>query len=383
MIISGTTPKALPHHPKLLATSGDCCAGSAEAPPAWASLHRLQHRPSELSQRLDALFERSRQSANPVLASLEPVIRSARHVKLDLQALKNQAAQLTPEQLKPANWKFPQYIDEDSPRTIDFFMLANSINFLFFNPENGDKYKTSFNGKEYTGADAMIAGLKRALQEGVPLLDADFLSNVNREQLAHIFRGNFELPLLDDRLAIFHEVGKVLKEKYQGSFANLTAAANGRAFDRGNGIVERLTRDFPSFRDTSPEGHTYNKRAQLAVAMLHSRLEGSGLFSCPDVGDLTVFADYQLPRGLRNMGVLRYEPALAEKVDNGRPIEKNSTMEQEMRAFTIVAAELLREELKKRPEHAALDARGLDSYLWMQARQDKNSKPHVTVTTAY
>jgi hypothetical protein len=83
------------------------------------------------------------------------------------------------------------------------------------------------------------------------------------------------------------------------------------------------------------------------------------------------------------MGILEYDEHLAGKVDNGQQISKDSRMEQEMRAWTIVAAELLREELHKRPEHAGLDARGLDSFLWMQARQDKNSKPHITVTTAY
>jgi hypothetical protein len=361
----------------------DTLAGSTPAAPAWANLHRLQHRPSELNARLDALFTRAKTSPNPVLASLEPVIRNAKHVKLDLHELKQRAAELTPEQLAPANWKFPHYIDEDSRKTVDFFMVANAINFLFFNPDDGDKYKTEFNGKEYTGADAMIAGIKRAMQEGTPILEADFLANVSREQMAHIFRGNFELPLLDERTAIFNEIGTVLEEKYNGSFANLTAAANGKAFDNGNGIVERLTQDFPSYRDTSPEGHVYNKRAQLAVGMLHSRLQGTGIFSCPDAADLTVFADYQLPRGLRNMGILEYDEHLAGKVDNGQQISKDSRMEQEMRAWTIVAAELLREELHKRPEHAGLDARGLDSFLWMQARQDKNSKPHITVTTAY
>lgn len=363
--------------------SPDRLGGSTEAAPAWADLHKLQYRPSELNTRLDALFTRAVDSPNPVLASLEPVIRNAKFVKMDLEALKKQAGQLTPEQLEPANWKFPHYIEEDSRRTMDFFMVANSINFLFFDPDSGDKYKTEFNGKEYTGADAMIAGLKRAMQEGVPILEAGFLAKVDRQQMAHIFRGNFELPLLDERMAIFHEVGTVLQEKYQGSFANLVEQSGGRAFADGNGIVERLTQDFPSFRDTSPEGHVYNKRAQLAVGMLHSRLEGSGLFHCPDVGELTVFADYQLPRGLRNMGILHYDSELAGKVDQGQKIPRDSQMEQEMRAFTIVAAELLREELQKRPEHAALDARGLDSYLWLQARQDKNSKPHVTVTTAY
>lgn len=361
----------------------DGFAGSAPTVPSWAELHKLQHRPSELSGRLDALFARASGSPNPVVSSLEPVIRNSKYVRLDLDTLKKKAAELTPEQLTPANWKFPHYIDEDSKKTIDFFMVANSINFLFFDPQSGDKYKTTFNGKEYSGADAMIAGIKRAMQEGVPILDADFLANVSREQMSHIFRGNFELPLLDERTAIFHEVGEVLRDKYQGSFANLAEAAGGRAFDHGNGMVERLTTDFPSFRDSSPGGATFNKRAQLAVGMLHSRLDGSGIFHCPDVDELTVFADYQLPRGLRAMGVLQYEPELAKKVDKGEEIGRNSAMEQELRAWTIVAAELLREELKKRPEHAALDARGLDSFLWMQARQDKNSRPHVTVTTAY
>jgi len=362
---------------------GDGLCGSTEAAPVWANLHKQQHRPSELNQRLDSLFARAAESDNPVVASLEPVIRNARFVKFDLEAVKKQAAELSPEQLAPANWKFPHYIDEDSKRTMDFFMVANSINFLFFNPDNGDKYKTEFNGKEYTGADGMIAGLKRAMQEGIPILDANFLAQVSRQEMAHIFRGNFELPLLDERMAIFHEVGTVLNEKYGGSFSNLVEQSGGKAFDGGNGIVERLTADFPSFRDTSPEGHVFNKRAQLAVGMLHSRLEGSGLFHCPDVADLTVFADYQLPRGLRNMGILQYDSQLAEKVDNGQKIPRDSQMEQEMRAFTIVGAELLREELQKRPEHSALDARGLDSFLWSAARQDKNSKPHVTVTTAY
>lgn len=182
---------------------GDGFAGSTEPAPPWAELHKLQNRPSELSTRLNSIFARAATSPNPVISSLEPVIRNAQYVKLDLEKLKVRAGELTPEQLAPANWKFPHYIDEDSRRTIDFFMVANSINFLFFDPQSGDKYKTTFNGKEYSGADAMIAGIKRALQEGVPLLDADFLANVNRDQMAHLFRGNFELPLLDERTAIF------------------------------------------------------------------------------------------------------------------------------------------------------------------------------------
>ena len=364
--------------------SASLCDGqgpSCQAAPAWAQLHKLRYSGETLAGRLHSLFERAQSSPNPVVASLQSTIDNAKHVDMDLDAIKKSARELTPEQLKPADWRFPHYIDEDSPKTIDFFLLSNSINFLFFDPKTMEKFKTEFEGKEYTGSEGMIACIKRAMKEGVPILDASFLSQVKPEQMAHIFRGNIELPLLKERTEIFHEVGRTLLEKYDGSFANLTKG--GKAFDGGNGIVERLTRDFPSFRDGAPGEPVFNKRAQLAVGMLHSRLQGTGIFSCPDVDQLTVFADYQLPRGLRNMGVLKYDSELAGRVDQGKPIERDSQMEKEIRAFTIVASELLREELKKRPELGDLDARGLDSYLWAMARQDKNSKPHVTVTTAY
>lgn len=358
-----------------------------EATPDWAALGKMQLQPSPLNQRLDRLFEEARHSPNPVLASVEPIVRGARHVRLNLDALKAKTQEVQPDQLKVADWKWPPYKPQDDDGTIDFFMLMNTINFLFFEPDTGEKYKVTVGDKEFKGADAMVACLNRALDEGIPLLDADYLANVSRAEMAHIFRGNIELPLLDERTAIFNEVGQVLKEKYDGSFANLTAAAGGRAFDDGNGMVERLTRDFPSFRDSSPlpggGEAVFNKRAQLAVGMLTSRLAGSGRFECSDVDQLTVFADYQLPRGLRAMGVLEYDEELAHRVDTGLPIEKDSRMEQELRAFTVVAGKLLEEELKARPGFGELDARALDTYLWMQGRQDPDSRPHVTLTTAY
>ncbi len=347
----------------------------------------LSRRPGELQASLDGLFERARTSPNPVLRSVEPVVRNLQHVEIDLTRIRESAAQLTQKQVTPANWRFPVYIDEDSPKTIDFFMLENSINFMFFDPKSGEKYTTEFHGSAASGAEGMTACLKRALEEGIPILDADFLAHVTMDQMRHIFRGNMEMPLLNERMEIFHEVGAVLNEKYDGHFSNLARAANFRAFDGGNGMVERLVRDFPSFRDSSVDTASgqelvFNKRAQLAVGMLASRLAGSGLFDCPDVDQLTVFADYQLPRGLRTMGILRYAPELAEAVDTGTLIPRDSRMEQELRAATLVAAKLLEDEVNRRPG-VHTDARGVDSLLWYSARQSRDSRHHMTVTTAY
>lgn len=353
-----------------------------EAPaPNLAQMRRLVAGPSQTPE-LDTLFAQAQSSPNPVLSSLESVVREAKHIKVDFGRLKQVAQEIPADKVTPADWTFPPYKPENDDSTVDFFMLMNSINFLFFDPATMEKYQVKVGDKEFTGADGMVASLNRAIDEGKPMLNADYLSTISKEDMAHIFRGNIELPLLEERRQIFHEVGRVLNEKYDGSFRNLVSAADGRAFNDGNGIVERLTRDFPSFQDSEGEA-VFNKRAQLAVGMLASRLAGTGTFDAPDVDQLTVFADYQLPRGLRAMGILKYDEELAAKVDSGTPIEKGSVMEKELRAQTIVASQLLINEMKKRPGLEKLDARGLDSFLWSTARKDKNSKPHVTITTAY
>ena len=358
-------------------------SGRFDAPaPTMTDMRRLVASRRSAESQLKELFASARRSPNPVLASLEPVINGSEHIRLNMDKLREASATIPAEKVQPADWTFPPYKPENDSKTVDFFMLMNSINFLFFDPETMEKYKVQVGDKEFTGADGMVCSLNRALDEGKPMLDADYLASISEKDMAHIFRGNIELPLLKERREIFHEVGRVLNEKYDGSFKNLVAASGGKAFDDGNGMVERLVRDFPSFRDEA-DGAVFNKRAQLAVGMLTSRLAGTGEFDTPDVDQLTVFADYQLPRGLRALGVLEYSDALAEKVDNGKPIEKGSQMEKEIRAYTIVASELLMKEMKKRPGFEKLDARGLDSYLWSTARKDKNSKPHITITTAY
>ena len=336
---------------------------------------------------LEELFHRSAKSPNPVLSSLEPCVKNASRVSLDYKKIREWAQKVTPRDVKPAEWRFPFHIEEDSQRTLDFFFLANSINYLFFDPENGEKFQTEYRGETYSGSDAMFASLKRAMEEGVPILDADYLSRIGEKEMKHIFRGNFELPLLKERTQSFREVGKVLKDKYQGHFLNLAREADFQAFDQGKGMVERIVKDFPSFRDESPYPQTgenliFNKRAQLQVGMLHSRLEKTGIFACKDVKALTVFADYQLPKGLKAMGILKYSPELEKKIAEGELIPKDSLEEQEIRAFTIVASKLLEEEINRR-EGFSVDARGIDFLLWHTARKDNHTPHHRTVTTAY
>lgn len=56
------------------------------------------------------------------------------------------------------------------------------------------------------------------------------------------------------------------------------------------------------------------KRAQIFVGDMWGAFGGLGLGAFHDIGRLTTFADYRVPVVLRQLGALRYSPALAAKV---------------------------------------------------------------------
>ncbi|MBI2267494.1 MAG: hypothetical protein HYU64_20390 [Armatimonadetes bacterium] len=357
---------------------------------ARAPIHLLMEEPQETEapSALDRVMEEARTSSNPVLKSLEPILRDSRFVKINHDRIREIAKGLTEKELTPANWKFPVFIDEDSDRTIDFFMLGNAINFKFWeNQDPNQKFATEYNGSNWDGAFGMWACLKRALDRGIPVLDADYLGNLTMEQGREIFSGNMEIPMLKERVEIFRQVGQVLKEKYNGHFSNLVKDAGYKCFDDGNGIVERLARDFSSYNDVSRLDETgedlkFHKRAQLAVGMLYNRLKGTGLFDIKDINELTVFADYELPKGLRKLGIMEYTDFLAEKVDSRELILGDSREEQEIRANTIYAAKLLEDEVNRLGKHK-VNALNIDFFLWWNGSHSSDSYHHLTETTAY
>lgn len=57
-------------------------------------------------------------------------------------------------------------------------------------------------------------------QEGKPIVDPKYYSQITRSEAEHIFRGDTEtsIPLLDERVKSLRDAGKVLLEKYQGTW---------------------------------------------------------------------------------------------------------------------------------------------------------------------
>ena len=178
------------------------------------------------------------------------------------------------------------------------------------------------------------------------------------------------MPMLDEKLEVLHQVGSVLAEKYGGRFHNFIHSCSPLLYDNGNGLVERLAAEFPRFNDVSTyDGHEikFYKLAQLGLWFAWATYPKDGPVRLNDVAKMTSFPDYIVPVALRLLGINSYSPALEHAIDTFELIPRNSTQEVEIRAHSIYATALLREEINKiRPaefagdysasERAALDA---------------------------
>ncbi|MFZ0037617.1 MAG: queuosine salvage family protein, partial [Candidatus Acidiferrales bacterium] len=267
-------------------------------------------------------------------------------------------------------YALPFGIGKDDPNeAVDFIMVADSIDTAFTDFSNHVKFQTDFQGRHWSDSEAEFACLKRAMDEGIPFLDGKFLAGITRAQLNHIFSGNIEMPMLDEKLAVLHQVGGVLAQKYDGKFHNFVHDCSPKVYDNGNGLVERLVKEFPRFNDVSMyDGHEIKiyKLPQLGVWILYSNLRKSGAFKLEDAEKMTAFADYIVPAALRLMGILKYSPALDHTINTYQLIPRDSTQEIEIRAHTLYATALLREEVNKiRPPELQIIIPQIDARLWL------------------
>ena len=190
----------------------------------------------------------------------------------------------------------------------------------------------------------MIFCLARAIAEGIPLLQSDYLSRLTNSRLSQVFSGNMPVPLLQERAATLRRIGSVLSQHYQESFLSFLRAGKPRLYNGQAGLLDRLTTAFTSFEDeASYRGHRirFRKRAQLLMWQLHTHFRNRGLFRLEDPEKLTAFADYILPAALRVLGIISYSSRLEESIQQRRLLEKGGGQEVEIRAFTLWACHRL------------------------------------------
>ncbi len=305
---------------------------------------------------------------SPVLESLRPVIAGSRQVHTNLRKIEEVASWMAYEELPMPQFGVPDDMEKDLDQTVDFILVADTIDFAFTDFANHVKFQADYKGKHASDSEALFASMKRALDEGVPLLEGRYLARVTRADLEHIFRGNIELPMLDERVEIFHQVGQVLEKNYRGHFHNFVRACSPLLYDNGSGLIDKLVTEFPRFNDTSrSDGYEvkFYKLAQLGIWMLYSSLDCCGGFRLEDPDKMTAFADYIVPAALRVMGITSYSSALEKAINTYQMIPRDSIEEIEIRAHCLYATALLREEINKlRPPDRQVIIPQIDARLW-------------------
>jgi hypothetical protein len=200
---------------------------------------------------------------------------------------------------------------------------------------------------------------------------------MSEEILGRILQGNVPIPLLAERCRILREVGACVNKRFDGDFSNVVKSADGDAIR----LLGAIVTSFPSFEDSSTlEGERvyFYKRAQLLVSDIDQQFFGS----LDRVDELTACADYVIPMVLRHAGVLEYSRELSEMVDTGIDIQRDSLEEIEIRASTIIAVEMIKEELNRKcPGITSME---INDYLWLAKNEvPKGTKYHLTRTNAY
>jgi hypothetical protein len=187
----------------------------------------------------------------------------------------------------------------------------------------------------------------------LPALTAERVASVLGQDDGHELMGLYAEALRD--LGRFLDGRRAL---------DLVAEARGSA----ERLASTLADGMPFFDDVG-----FWKRAQITP----NDLALAGVAEFFDLDRLTIFADNLVPHVLRMDGVLRYDPALAGRIDAGELLPPGAE-EREIRASAVHACQLLSERL-------GVPARSIDVALWQrgQSPEYKAVPRHRTRTVFY
>ena len=312
-----------------------------------------------------------------VLESVEAVVKNARYVSIDEQAVYNWAKSIADCQF--ANDKDDSLLFRGSQSDCaNYALISDALNFCFWSDE---PWEVEYKGKNWTRTFAMMAGLLKAIEKDSAWLTAARWIKADAEEVTRMFAGIGEIPMPQRRVEIFNETGRVLADRFDGHFLNLVEQ---ELFDARR-ISYRLAECFPSFYDVS----TFNdrevaflKRAQICAADLHRVWVANGHSGLTNLESLTVFADYRLPQLFWHEKMIQLADDFATAIRNEEEIKADSIEEIELRAATIWVAKLICDNLTSLGRPVA--AWELDYELWLRAKSPEVTVPHHrTITNFY
>ncbi|XP_035829446.1 queuosine salvage protein isoform X2 [Aplysia californica] len=269
----------------------------------------------------------------------------------------------------------PQGMDEDA---VNWVFVSAVLNFSFWSQKPTDRFAVTYKDKQHTGYWSLCAAMNRALDEGIPFTTASYYATVDLDTMKKIFRSDneFEIPMLEERVRVLNEAGKVLLEKYNGSFANVIKEAGKSA----QALLRIVVNNFPSFQDVaefSGKKVGIYKRVQILIGDVWGCCEGKGLGEFDDIDTITMFADYRIPQALVFYGVLKYSDSLMEKLKQVPLLKSGERIEVEIRGVSLWACELVRDKIlellkaDREKDVSSYDVNAIlvDHYLWDVRRE--------------
>ncbi|KAK5133714.1 hypothetical protein LTR08_007468 [Meristemomyces frigidus] len=102
---------------------------------------------------------------------------------------------------------------------VNFIFTMDLLNFSFWSElSEAQRYQVEYRGKRWTGYNSLVACLRRALDEGVPITTPRYWrsEDASYEVLRRVFRSatDEQIPLLDERVAILKDVAEVLHKSF-------------------------------------------------------------------------------------------------------------------------------------------------------------------------
>lgn len=242
-----------------------------------------------------------------------------------------------------------------------YSIALNSLNYMFWAPTPEGMARYHWRG--IGGADGLAAALDHAWgEESSPARLRERLASGEEQAVVDAF-GDISMPR---RRAHFLREVLAGDELEQAAAALVAAGKAGRLMSDD---AERLAKRFPIAYGQDD----YLMRAQLAVMWFAGYLidQGAGV-DC----DVIVAANYQMPRVMRSIKVLRFAPELAAKIDRYTLILRNSPEERAIRAAAVLGTQAM-------AQHLGVSEHAMVNTLWQNRLACGPIPHHLTITTDY
>ncbi|KAG5315577.1 QSPP protein, partial [Pseudoatta argentina] len=237
--------------------------------------------------------------------------------------------------------------EKDDKRTADWLFVLNTLNFSLWSLK--DMPEWTVNG--FTGYMALCAAIKRAIDNGKPMWDPKFYTTLSIVEMIQIFQGdnNISMPRTSQRLTILHEVGKVLLDDYDGTFANCIKSCEHDAIK----LMVTIHDKFPSYDDVV----IYHDRSVRLFTKAWTLVTDIWNYFDDEEDELridiermkhsTIFVDYRVVQIFNHFNVLVYSKKFLDELKKEEFIFHGTKEEIEIRCCSLMIVRYLHQMLMK------------------------------------